>query len=264
MPTGLIVAGGGGRMAREILAAAAHDNRFEVVGATVRPGSLAGRDFAGVTGQAADGALVTESLQAFVGVGDVVVDFTTPAATMATGAATARTGRGLVVGTTGLSDVQLAELRSLGRDIPILYSRNTSVGVNALLAALPALAKALQGYDIEITEAHHRHKKDAPSGTALAIAEALVGALGVALKDVAVYGREGIQPRQLGEIGIHALRGGGNAGEHTILFADEGEQIQVVHRAYSRRTFALGALRAAAWVHGRVPGFYTMADMLAG
>jgi 4-hydroxy-tetrahydrodipicolinate reductase len=139
-----------------------------------------------------------------------------------------------------------------------------SIGVNALLELLPLLAKALPGYDVEITEAHHKHKRDAPSGTALALGEAVASALGVNLADKANHGREGIEPREPGEIGFHAIRAGGNAGEHWVLFADEGEQIQVVHRAYSRRTFALGALRAAKWLASRPPGFYTMADLLRG
>jgi len=194
----------------------------------------------------------------------VLVDFTTPEATLEGARAAAELGKAAVIGTTGLSEAHLAELRSLAERAPILYGRNMSVGVNTVLAILPTLVRALEGYDVEITEAHHRHKRDAPSGTALAIAEAISEALGRRLDELAVYGRAGIRPRRADEIGIHALRGGGNAGEHTILFADEGEQIQLVHRAYSRRTFALGALRAARWVGGRPPGFYGMPDVLAG
>ncbi|HEY3109029.1 MAG TPA: 4-hydroxy-tetrahydrodipicolinate reductase [Chloroflexota bacterium] len=252
MPTRLVVAGAAGRMAREIVAAAAGDPAVEVVAGTVRPGS----------GRSVEGLPTFESAVEALRGGDVLVDFTTPAATIANARAAAELGKAAVIGTTGLSDEQLAELRSLGGRAPILYGRNMSVGVNAVLQILPALVRVLEGYDVEITEAHHRHKRDAPSGTALAIAEVIAETVGRRLDELAIYGREGIKPRQPGEIGIHALRGGGNAGEHTVLFADEGEQIQLVHRAYSRRTFALGALRAARWVSGRPPGFYGMPDLL--
>jgi len=137
------------------------------------------------------------------------------------------------------------------------------MGISALLAALPALVRSLQGYDIEIVEQHHRHKTDAPSGTALALAEAIAGALGADLSARASYGRHGHAPRRPGEIGIHAVRAGGNAGEHVVIIADEGEEIRVSHRAYSRRTFALGALRAAAWLRQQPPGWYGMADLIA-
>jgi 4-hydroxy-tetrahydrodipicolinate reductase len=252
VPTRLVVAGAAGRMAREIVAAAAADPAVEVVGGTVRPGS----------GRAVDGLTVSESVVEVLREADVLVDFTTPTATLLNARAAAELGKAAVIGTTGLSEEQVAELRSLAAQAPILYGRNMSVGVNTVLSVLPALVRALDGYDVEVTEAHHRHKKDAPSGTALAIAEVIAEAMGRRLDELAVYGREGIQPRQAGEIGIHALRGGGNAGEHTVLFADEGEQIQLVHRAYSRRTFALGALRAARWLSGQAPGFYGMPDVL--
>jgi 4-hydroxy-tetrahydrodipicolinate reductase len=252
VPTRLVVAGAAGRMGREIAAAAAADPGVAIVAGTVRPGS----------DKRVDGLPTFESALEALREADVLVDFTTPAATLEGARAAAELGRAAVIGTTGLDEAQLAELRALGGRAPILYGRNMSVGVNAVLSILPALVRALDGYDVEITEAHHRHKRDAPSGTALAIAEAIAAALGRPLGELAVYGREGIQPRQVGEIGIHALRGGGNAGEHTVLFADEGEQIQLVHRAYSRRTFALGALRAARWLAEQPPGFYGMPDLL--
>lgn len=253
MPVRLIVAGCAGRMGREITAAAAADPDVQIVGGTRRPGS-----------SAPEGIDSTEDVTALLANGDVVVDFTTPEATLTCARAAAVQGKAVVVGTTGLTQSQLDELRTLSKQAPILYSRNMSIGVNALLELLPLLARALPGYDVEITEAHHKHKKDAPSGTALALGEAVASALNVDLKQVANHGREGIEPREPGEIGFHAIRAGGNAGEHWVLFADEGEQIQVVHRAYSRRTFALGAVRAAKWLASRPPGFYTMADLLRG
>lgn len=251
MPVRLIVAGCAGRMGREIAAAAASDPDVEIVGGTRRPGSPAPADMRSA-----------EDVIELLRDGDVVVDFTTPAATLACAKAAAMAGKAVVVGTTGLTAEQIDELRELSKLVPVLYSRNMSIGVNALLELLPLLAKALPGYDVEITEAHHRHKKDAPSGTALALGEAVAGALGTKLAEVANHGREGIEPREAGEIGFHAIRAGGNAGEHWVLFADEGEQIQVVHRAYSRRTFALGAVRAAKWVASQPAGFYTMTDLL--
>jgi 4-hydroxy-tetrahydrodipicolinate reductase len=254
VPTRVVIAGAAGRMGREIAAAASGDPSIEVVGGTVRPGS----------GRAVEGLRTSESLAELLRDADVVIDFTTPESTLANARVAAELGKASVVGTTGLSEAHVDELRAVGSRVPLLYGRNMSVGVNAVLACLPALVRALEGYDVEITEAHHKHKKDAPSGTALAIAEVIADTLGRNLREVAVYGREGIAPRQPEHIGIHAVRGGGNAGEHTVLFADEGEQVQLIHRAYSRRTFAQGALRAAKWVHGRAPGFYAMADLVAG
>ena len=239
MTTRVVVAGSAGRMGREIAAAAAGDPDVEVVGGTTRSTTAA---------EAAE--LLRQA--------DVLVDFTVPGAAAANARAAAEARKALVCGTTGLSAEQIGELRSVSSQVPVLYSRNTSVGINTLLKVLPLLAKAFDGYDVEITEAHHRGKKDAPSGTALALAEALGADMAKA-----VYGRQGIQPRRPGEIGIQAIRAGGNAGEHWVLFADEGEQIQVVHRAYSRRTFALGALRAAKWLAAQPPGYYTMADVLS-
>ncbi len=258
----LAIAGVGGRMGREIAAVAAADADFEIVGGTIRPGRAGGGSFSEVAGVGPPSALLTENMADLLDRTDVVVDFTTPEATVENARRVADAGRALVVGTTGLGDRAMAEIRSCAERVPILYGRNMSVGIAALVRLLPLFARALAGYDIEITEAHHRYKKDAPSGTALALGEAIAAELGVSLAGVAVHGRSGIQPRASGEIGFHALRAGGNAGEHTVLFADEGEQIQIVHRAYSRRTFALGALRAARWVNGRPAGLYGLADIL--
>ncbi|HEY3080030.1 MAG TPA: 4-hydroxy-tetrahydrodipicolinate reductase [Chloroflexota bacterium] len=262
--TRIVVAGCGGRMGREIVSAATGDPEVRIVGGTVRPGTLAGRDFSGVAGTTVDGARASEELATLLPEADVVVDFTNVEATLANARAAAEARTAVVIGTTGLAAEQVEELRRLAERAPVLYSRNMSLGVNALLELLPLLARALADYDVEITEAHHRHKKDAPSGTALALGEAIAKARGGEVRDLAVHGREGIAPRQPGEIGFHAIRAGGNAGEHWVLFADEGEQIQVVHRAYSRRTFALGAVRAAKWLAHRPPGFYTMTDLLRG
>lgn len=252
------IGGIGGRMGRELTAAALADPSLLLIGGVERAEAAAAARVA--LGSALQ---VVERLEDLLPQVDVLIDFTTPEATAAHARACAAAGCPFVSGVTGLSSGQLAVLHEAARSIPVFYSRNMSLGVNALLAALPALVQALDGYDVEIIEAHHRHKVDAPSGTALALAETVAGALGIDLGTRAVYGRQGVAPRQRGEIGIHAVRGGGNAGEHTILLADEGEEIQIVHRAYSRRTFALGALRAATFVVRQPPGFYTMAALIA-
>ncbi len=251
------IAGIGGRMGGEILSVASGDSLVTVAGGTERPERAAAlADTFGVT------SLVTTDVSELIPFIEVLIDFTSPEATLANARACADGGCRLVAGTTGLNATQLAELAELSTRTAIFYARNMSIGVNALLAVLPGLVHALDSYDIEIVEMHHRHKADAPSGTALALAEVIASALGKDLQAHALYGREGVAPHKRGEIGIHAVRGGGNSGEHTIIFADEGEEIRVGHRALSRRTFALGAVRAAKYLSNKPPGFYTMSDML--
>jgi 4-hydroxy-tetrahydrodipicolinate reductase len=252
------IGGIGGRMGREIATAAQADPAFALVGGVER------RETVEATRLALGPAIfIVDDVSSLVPDIAVLIDFTGPDATVAHARACAAGGVPFVGGVTGLSADQLGALREAAGAIPLFYARNMSLGVNALLAVLPALVRALGGYDVEIVETHHRHKADAPSGTALAVAEAISGALGANLGDEAVYGRQGVSPRRPGEIGIHAVRGGGNVGEHTILLADEGEELRITHRALSRRTFALGALRAAQFVAARPPGFYTMADLVA-
>lgn len=251
------IAGIGGRMGGEILSVASGDSLVTVAGGTERPERVV--ELGGTFGAT---ALVTTDVSELIPFIEVLIDFTTPEATLANARACADGGCRLVAGTTGLNVAQLAELTELSSRTAIFYARNMSVGVNALLAVLPGMVRALDTYDIEIVEMHHRHKADAPSGTALAIAEVIASALDQDLQAHAVYGREGVAPRQRGEIGIHAVRGGGNSGEHTIIFAEEGEEIRVGHRAFSRRTFALGAVRAAKYLSNKQPGFYAMSDML--
>jgi 4-hydroxy-tetrahydrodipicolinate reductase len=239
-------------MGREVAAAAAGDPGFELVGGVVRPGS----------GASVPGVRVVERLEEILPAAEIVVDFTRPEAMVAHGRVCSEAGRPFVSGTTGLSPEQQAALRGFAERIPVFYARNLSLGLATLLETLPAVARALAGYDVEIVETHHRHKADAPSGTALALAEAVAGATGVSLPDDAVFGRQGQARRRAGEIGLHAVRGGGNPGEHAVILADEGEEVRLVHRAFSRRPYALGALRAAAFVAGRPPGLYGMADLL--
>jgi 4-hydroxy-tetrahydrodipicolinate reductase len=246
-------------MGQEIVAAGTVDDQIDVIGGVVRPASLNGNGHG-----LPDHLTVVDHVQQLLPVIDVLIDFTNAATTLEMARACAAAGCPFVSGVTGLADDQLNELQALGSQIPVFYARNMSVGLNALLGILPALVQALDGYDIEITETHHRHKKDAPSGTAMVLAEAIAAAVDRPLADHAIYGRQGLSPRQPGEIGIHALRAGGNNGEHVVLLADEGEEIRIAHRAYSRRTFASGALRAARFLATQRPGFYTMSNLTAG
>lgn len=264
MTTRIAVAGIAGRMGREVAAAAAEDPAFILSGGVVRPGSAA----AGVRPAATDDPNPTLRISTDLGTvlagADVLIDFTSPEATVAHAAACAEAGVALVAGATGLGPDHLARLHEASKTVPVFYAPNMSPGIAALLAALPALVRALADHDVEVVETHHRHKADAPSGTALALADAIARARGADLDRAATFGRRGPSPRQPDEIGIHAIRAGGNAGEHTILLANEGEEIRLTHRAYGRRAFALGALRAARFLAGRPPGFYGMTDLDQG
>jgi 4-hydroxy-tetrahydrodipicolinate reductase len=256
MTTHIAIAGILGRMGREVLEASQANDDAHVVAGIVRPGTLPR-----LNGHRPDVSLV-EQVDAIMPAIDVLVDFTTADASVAHVRACAEAGRPYVTGVTGHTPVQMEELRAAAGRIPVFHARNMSVGLNALLGLLPALVRVPDGYDVEIVEMHHRHKTDAPSGTALALAEAIASARETTLADHAIHGRHGAAPRTPGEVGIHAVRGGGNAGEHVVIFADEGEEIRMRHRAYSRRTFALGALRAATFVTCQPAGFYTMAELM--
>nr|MBA3617515.1 4-hydroxy-tetrahydrodipicolinate reductase [Rubrobacteraceae bacterium] len=189
---------------------------------------------------------------------EVLIEFTTPKATVDH----LSYRKPVVIGTTGLDEEQRAKIEEAAENVPIVLAPNMSVGVNLLREVVRELSAKLSGYDVELVEAHHRNKKDAPSGTALLLARAVAEGRGQDLEEVAVYGREGVAPRTEGEIGIHALRGGAVVGEHRLIFYSEGEEVEVVHRALSRRTFADGAMRAAKSVAGAEPGLYSMRDVL--
>jgi 4-hydroxy-tetrahydrodipicolinate reductase len=245
------IAGIGGRMGREIAALASGDPELELVGGLSRqPASLEERD-----------RIVTRDAGELLPRIDVLIDFSAPAGTVVLAEHAAAAGTPLVTGTTGLDAEQAARLRAVAERGAIFHAANMSPGVNALLAVLPTLARALAGYDFEIVEAHHRHKVDAPSGTALALARALAGATGGELAERARFGREGASRREPGEIGIHAVRGGGNPGEHAIIIAGEGEEIRLSHRAFSRAAYADGALRAAKLIVGQPAGWYEPATL---
>ena len=255
--TRIAVIGASGRMGREICRAALQDPDFDLVGGTVRPGAKElGADPGELCGWGKTGVTVTEDPPEEA---QVLIEFTSPEATVEHLAY----HKPVVIGTTGLSADQRAEIEEAAERVPILLAPNTSVGVNLLGDVVRELAGKLgSGYDIEVVETHHRNKKDAPSGTALFLARAAAEGHGQDLEEVATYGREGVSPRARGEIGIHAVRGGAVVGEHRVTFYSEGDEVEVVHRALSRSTFAAGALRAAKFVANAEPGLYSVRDAL--
>jgi 4-hydroxy-tetrahydrodipicolinate reductase len=264
----LAIAGAGGRMGQALIEAALATPDAVLVAALDVAGSPAlGRD-AGERFGRATGIVVGSDVPAALRGADVLVDFTRPEGTLAHVKACAAAGVGAVVGTTGLNDAQKAELTGLAGLVPIVFAANMSVGVVVLLSLVEqAAAKLGPRYDVEIVEMHHRHKVDAPSGTALQLGEAAAAGMGRKLSDCAVYAREGhTGERAPGTIGFASLRGGDVVGEHTVVFAGTGERVELSHRATSRQNFAGGALRAAVYVAGkraaRQTGLYDMRDVL--
>jgi 4-hydroxy-tetrahydrodipicolinate reductase len=244
-------------MGREICRAALETEGIELSGGTVEEGAPElGSDLGELCGSSKAGVTATEDPPASA---EVLIEFTTPEATVEH----LSYHKPHVIGTTGLSEDQLAKVEQAAQTVPVVHAPNMSVGVNLLREVVREIsAKLGADYDIEVVEAHHKGKKDAPSGTALFLAHAAAEGRNTKLEEVAVYGREGLSPRQEGEIGIHALRGGAVVGEHRLIFYAGGEEIEVIHRALSRRTFADGALRAARFVANAQPGLYSMADVL--
>jgi len=264
MATRVIVVGAAGRMGRVLAATALQDPEIQVVGAVDRPDAPEiGQDVGRVAGLGEAGVKLVADLAAAIDRADAIVEFTLPEPTLEHLEVARAHRKAAVVGTTGFSPEQMERVGAIAREIPVFLAPNMSLGVNVLLKVLPLVARALgPAYDVEVIEAHHHGKKDAPSGTALKLAEVVAQALGASLAERAVYGRQGIQPRQPGEIGMHAIRAGANVGEHTVLFANEGEQIEITHKAYSRQTFALGAIRAAKWIVRQPAGLYSMQDLI--
>lgn len=222
-----------------------------------------GTDAGTLAGVAPAGVAVTGALPA-PGAASVWIDFSSPAATTANAAAAVRAGAALVVGTTGVGEAGRQALSEAARTIPVVFAANTSVGITVLLKLVAEAARLLgPSFDLEVVETHHRMKRDAPSGTALRLAEALAEATGRDLAQDARYARQGdVGPRTASEIGIQTLRGGDVVGDHTVFFLGQGERIEITHRASSRDTFAHGALRAARWAAGRPAGMYDMRDVL--
>ncbi len=224
-----------------------------------------GQDAGLLAGVGEAGVKITSDLAKVLASAEVVIDFSGHHGTAGNAPRVAEAGKGLVVGTTGLSAEEKAVLSQAAQKIPVVFSPNMSLGVNLLMALLEQAARVLKdkGYDVEVIERHHRKKKDSPSGTAIGLGEAVAKGLDWDLKKVAVDGRSGlVGERPAEQIGFHAVRGGDIVGDHTVLFAAEGECIEFSHRATTRDTFALGALRAAAWLAGRPPRLYSMKDVL--
>lgn len=255
------IAGASGRMGLNLLRAVKNDPELELSFGLVRAGTE--QDAAEHLQHNGLGALVaqlTPDMDAFVKQSDVIIDFTTPALSLEL----AEKAKALVCGTTGFSPEHFAQLEALGKSKPIVWAPNMSVGVNALMALVQKAAASLDAaYDIEITEMHHKHKKDAPSGTALGLGRAAAAGRGVNLDDVAEYARDGITgEREKGTIGFTALRGGDVIGDHTVCFAGPGERIELSHKASNRNIYASGAARAAKWLASKPAGFYSMQDVL--
>ncbi|HPK30883.1 MAG TPA: 4-hydroxy-tetrahydrodipicolinate reductase [Ottowia sp.] len=258
------IAGASGRMGQMLIQAVLDSGDCRLAGALDRAGSpVLGQDAGAFLGQTT-GCAITADLQAGLAGARALIDFTRPEATMAHLAACRRQGVALVIGTTGFSDAQKAEIAAAAQDIAIVMAPNMSVGVNVTLKLLEMAAKALAtGYDIEIVEAHHRHKVDAPSGTALKMGEVIADALGRDLKDCAVYERYGhTGERDPSTIGFATIRGGDIVGDHTVLFAGTGERIEISHKSSSRAGYAQGSLRAVRFLAGRKSGLYDMFDVL--
>jgi 4-hydroxy-tetrahydrodipicolinate reductase len=260
----IAVAGASGRMGRVLVEAVAESGDCTLGGALDIPGSPAlGTDPLAVLGRRS-GVLITCDLHAGLKGADVLIDFTRPAGTLAHLAACRELGVRAVIGTTGFSGAQKALIAEHAQHMAIVMAPNMSLGVNVMLKLLDVAARALNpGFDIEVIEAHHRHKVDAPSGTALAMGQVLAKAVGRELADCAVYAREGLTgERDPSSIGFATVRGGDIVGDHTVLFAGSGERIEITHRSASRATYAQGSLRAARFLADRAPGLYGMHDVL--
>jgi 4-hydroxy-tetrahydrodipicolinate reductase len=252
-------------MGRRLIEAAHQGGNTRMGAAFARSGSpLIGQDAGQIAGIGQIGVPVVDDMSGHSDDFDVLIDFTSIEATMRHLELCRERGRAIVIGTTGLSDVQKTALADAARDIPLVFAPNMSIGINVLLQVLGQVATMLgDDYDVEIIEAHHRHKVDAPSGTALRLGESVADALDRDLQRVAIYGREGITGERSSEtIGFSTIRGGDVVGDHTVLFAGIGERVEITHKASSRMTFAKGAVRAAHWVADKPAGLYDMTHVL--
>ena len=261
----LIVAGAGGKMAGRIMSLAAQDKDFKVVGAfETKDHPLVGKHLASILSIEMLDIRVACGIEEVIKNGDVVVDFTHHEATVNHLNVCQKFGKEIVIGTTGLPETSLKLIKTISKKIPVVQSPNMSAGVNLLFKLTELVASKLGiEYDIEIVEEHHRHKKDAPSGTALELARRAAHGRSVDLQKTAVYGRKGFTgTREAGTIGIHAVRGGDVVGDHTVSFLAEGERVELTHKASSRDAFAKGALLAAKFAAKKKSGFYSMHDVL--
>jgi 4-hydroxy-tetrahydrodipicolinate reductase len=263
--TRIAITGAAGRMGRSLIEACQQTDGLDFTVALEHPdSSLLGSDAGELAGTGKLGVLIGADLANVIDDFDVLIDFTRPDSTLANLEICRQAGRRMVIGTTGFSDAQKAQIKAAAQDMGVVFAPNMSVGVNVCLKLLELAARVLgDDVDVEIIEAHHRHKVDAPSGTALRMGEVVADALGRELKSCAVYGREGhTGERQRQTIGFETIRAGDIVGDHTVLFAGSGERIEITHKASSRMTFASGAIRAAGWLMGRDAGLFDMQDVL--
>lgn len=259
------VTGIAGRMGSSIGLLVAQAEDLELAGALEASGHKGiGTDAGLIIGAGSLGIKLTDDMEEAFKNAEVIIDFTAPEPTMRLARYASGANKALVIGTTGLIDADISQLKSLSHTAPMVVSPNMSIGVNVMLKVVSMLTRLLgDAYDVEITEAHHRLKKDAPSGTALGIAKTIAEARGINLNDHACYERHGIiGTRPQGEIGIQTVRAGDIIGDHTVLFAGNNERIEITHRAHTRQNFAQGALRAARWIKDKKPGLYSMMDVL--
>jgi len=263
--TKIAITGAAGRMGRVLIQAVTETEGFELGAALARTGSsMLGVDAGELAGVGKLNVPITDDLKAATANFDVLIDFTRPDATLANLAICRKAGKRIVIGTTGFDDAGKKQITDAGNDIGIVFAPNMSVGVNLTLKLLDIAARVMgDDVDIEVIEAHHRHKVDAPSGTALRMGEVVANALGRDLKECAVYGREGISgERDRKTIGFETIRAGDIVGEHTVMFADIGERVEITHKASSRMTFASGAVRASGWIMQQQSGEFDMMDVL--
>lgn len=260
----IAVVGASGRMGRMLIEAVLKDGQATLVSAIDQPGTPAiGKDAGELVGMPC-GVVVSSDVEAGIARADCLIDFTRPAGTLEHLAFCRKHQVAMVIGTTGIDDSGKAAIASAAREIPIVFSPNMSVGFNVVIKLLDAASRILnEGYDIEIVEAHHRHKVDAPSGTALRMGEVIAAALGRDLKQCAVYGREGhTGERDPSTIGFATVRGGDIVGDHTVMYCGTGERVEISHKAGSRQPYAQGSLRAVRFLAGRANGLFDMQDVL--
>ena len=263
--TRIAITGAAGRMGRALIEAIQQTDSAKLTIALERPGSsVIGTDAGEIAGLGANGVTIVDDLRSVIDEFDVLIDFTRPEVTETNLEACVDAGKKIVIGTTGFSEQQKKGIDAASKKIAVVFAPNMSVGVNLCFKLLDIAARVMgDDTDIEVIEAHHRHKVDAPSGTALRMGEVVANALGRDLKDCAVYGREGItEERDRKTIGFETIRAGDIVGEHTVMFADIGERVEITHKASSRMTFANGAVRAAGWIMQHDTGLFDMQDVL--
>jgi len=260
-----IITGAAGRMGMRLVALTQETEGLSLTGAIEMKGHPAlGKDVGEVAQIGKTGILLSDDLHSCLAQSDVVIDFTVPSSCLANLDQVIKASKAMVIGTTGFSDQELTQLKAIATKIPCVFSPNMSVGINVLVNTIGKIAKTLgETYNIEVIEAHHNKKKDAPSGTALKLAEVLADGMDWNLQEVGVYARHGMTgERKTKEIGMQTIRAGDIVGDHTILFGGPGERIEITHRAHTRDTFAHGALRAAEWIVQQPAGLYSMGNVL--